>query len=100
MMQPGSFGPTTVGLSPDDRCNCARRPRAQRAGRYHRALPDGVASRLRRHLERAVLEQARIVQLLVQRVDVRKDALEMRIRTEGLASIIGELRQEGERKAA
>jgi hypothetical protein len=43
-------------------------------------------------------EQARIVQLLVERVDVRKDALEMRIRAEGLASIIGELRHQGEWK--
>ena len=37
-------------------------------------------------------EQARIVQLLVERVDVQEDALEMRIRTQGLASLIGELR--------
>jgi site-specific DNA recombinase len=45
-------------------------------------------------------EQARIVQLLVERVDVQKDALEVRIRAEGLASLIGELRQQGERMAA
>jgi hypothetical protein len=45
-------------------------------------------------------EQARIVQLLVERVDVREDALEVRIRAEGLASLIGELRQQGVRKAA
>jgi hypothetical protein len=44
-------------------------------------------------------EQARIVQLLVERVDVREDALEVRIRAEGLASLVGELRQ-GQRKAA
>jgi site-specific DNA recombinase len=44
-------------------------------------------------------EQARIVQLLVERLDVREGALEVRIRAEGLASLIGEL-QEGERKAA
>jgi site-specific DNA recombinase len=44
-------------------------------------------------------EQARTVQLLVERVDVREDALEVRIRAEGLASLVGELRQ-GERKAA
>jgi hypothetical protein len=42
-------------------------------------------------------EQARIVQLLVERVDVLEDALELR--AEGLTSLIGELRQ-GERKAA
>ena len=45
-------------------------------------------------------EQARIVQLLVERVDVQEDALEVRIRAEGLASLVGELRQQGERKAA
>jgi len=44
-------------------------------------------------------EQARIVQLLVERVDVREDALEVRIRAEGLASLIGELRQSDERTA-
>ena len=45
-------------------------------------------------------EQARIVQLLVERVDVRLDALEVRIRAEGLASLVGELQQPGERRAA
>ena len=45
-------------------------------------------------------EQARIVQLLVQRIDVRENALEVRIRAEGLASLVGELRQQGERMAA
>jgi site-specific DNA recombinase len=45
-------------------------------------------------------EQARLVQLLVERVDVREDALEVRIRAEGLASLVGELRQQDERKAA
>jgi site-specific DNA recombinase len=45
-------------------------------------------------------EQARIVQLLVERVDVQEDALEVRIRAEGLASLVGELRQQVERKAA
>jgi site-specific DNA recombinase len=44
-------------------------------------------------------EQARVVQLLVERVDVRGDALEVRIRAEGLASLVAELRQD-ERKAA
>jgi site-specific DNA recombinase len=39
-------------------------------------------------------EQARIVQLLVERVDVQEDALEVRIRAEGLASLVGELRQD------
>jgi hypothetical protein len=45
-------------------------------------------------------EQTRIVQLIVERVDVREDALEVRIRAEGLASQAAELRQQGERKAA
>jgi site-specific DNA recombinase len=45
-------------------------------------------------------EQARIVQLLVERIDVRADALEVRIRAEGLASLVGELRGQGERIAA
>jgi hypothetical protein len=45
-------------------------------------------------------EQARIVQLLVERVGVQEDALEVRIRAEGLASLVVELRQDGERTAA
>jgi site-specific DNA recombinase len=44
-------------------------------------------------------EQARIVQLLVERVDMQEDAVEVRIRAEGLASLVGEL-QQSERKAA
>jgi hypothetical protein len=35
----------------------------------------------------------------VERVDVREDVLEVRIRADGLASLLGELRQ-GESKAA
>jgi site-specific DNA recombinase len=45
-------------------------------------------------------QQARLVRLTVERVDVREDALEVRIRADGLASLIGELRQSGARKAA
>jgi site-specific DNA recombinase len=45
-------------------------------------------------------EQARIGQLLVERVDVQEDALEVRVRAEELASLVGELQQQGERKAA
>jgi hypothetical protein len=37
-------------------------------------------------------EQARIVQLLVERQEVQEDALEVRIRAEGIASFVGELR--------
>ena len=39
-------------------------------------------------------EQARIVRLLVERVDVRADGLEVRLRAEGLASLVAELRQQ------
>jgi site-specific DNA recombinase len=45
-------------------------------------------------------EQARIVQLLVERVDVQEDALGVRIRAEGLASLVGELQQQSARMAA
>jgi hypothetical protein len=45
-------------------------------------------------------EQARIVQLLVEQVDVQEEALEVRIRADGLATLVGELRQSGERQAA
>jgi hypothetical protein len=38
--------------------------------------------------------------LLVERVDVQENVLEVRIRAERLASLVGKLRQESERKAA
>jgi site-specific DNA recombinase len=38
-------------------------------------------------------EQARIVRLLVERIDVHVDGLEVRLRAEGLASLVAELRQ-------
>ena len=41
-------------------------------------------------------EQARIVQLLVERVDVREDALEVRSRAQGLASLVGEAQHSDE----
>ncbi len=41
-------------------------------------------------------EQARIVQLLVKQVDVHPDHAELQIRTEGLASLVAELREEQE----
>jgi DNA invertase Pin-like site-specific DNA recombinase len=47
------------------------------------------------------VEQARIIQLLVERVIVRLDGLEIRMRVEGIASVVGDLRrQEPERTAA
>jgi hypothetical protein len=37
---------------------------------------------------------------LVERVDIQEDALEVRVRAAGLAGLVGELRQQDERKAA
>jgi hypothetical protein len=46
-------------------------------------------------------EQARIVQLLVERIDVGSDSITVRIRTEGLASLASDLRRrDGTRVAA
>ena len=46
-------------------------------------------------------EQARILQLLVARVVVRLDSLEIRLRVEGISSVVEDLRrQESERTAA
>jgi hypothetical protein len=36
----------------------------------------------------------------VEQLDVQEDALEVRIRAEGLASLVAELRQQVERRAA
>jgi hypothetical protein len=36
----------------------------------------------------------------VEQLDVQEDALEVRVRTEGLVSLVAELRQQDERKAA
>jgi site-specific DNA recombinase len=38
-------------------------------------------------------EQARIVQLLVERVDIRPDSMNVRLRTEGLTKLVDELRE-------
>ena len=45
-------------------------------------------------------EQARIVQLLVERVDVGTDGLAIRLRTDGLASLVGELSQRPRERTA
>ena len=37
-------------------------------------------------------EQARMVQILVERVDVGLDGVDIRLRTEGLASLVADLR--------
>jgi site-specific DNA recombinase len=41
-------------------------------------------------------EQARIVQLLVERVDIDIDGISIRLRTEGIGSVVSELRQRPE----
>src|SRR5262249_36047646 len=48
------------------------------------------------------VEQARIVQLLVQRVDLKADGLELQLRTQGLGHVVEELGVIGEglRRAA
>ena len=61
---------------------------------------EGKAPRLSSGRPSVLAEQARVVQLLVERVDVQEDVLEVRIGTEGLVSLVGELRQDGERRAA
>ena len=45
-------------------------------------------------------EQARIVELLVERVDLQPDAIDLRLRIEGLTSLCGELRGSGARQDA
>ena len=45
-------------------------------------------------------EQARLVQLLVERVDVLEDRLELRLKAAGLASLVAELRPHNRRHAA
>jgi hypothetical protein len=74
----------------------------------------GLHSRRRRLLERSAVrvrtcgrssspaEQARIVQLLVERVDVARDRLIVSLRVDGLRSLVDELRgrQMAARRAA
>jgi hypothetical protein len=45
-------------------------------------------------------EQARLLQLLVERVDVQEDSLELRLKAAGLASLVAELRPHMQRPAA
>jgi site-specific DNA recombinase len=45
-------------------------------------------------------EQERIVQLLLERFDVQEEALEVRMRAEGLVSPVAEFRHRADRKAA
>jgi hypothetical protein len=45
-------------------------------------------------------EQAHLLQLLVERVDILEDGLELRLKATGLASLVGELRRHNRRQAA
>src|SRR6202040_2963742 len=45
-------------------------------------------------------EQARIVELLVERVDLQPDGIDLRLRVEGLSSLCSELRGTGEQQEA
>jgi site-specific DNA recombinase len=45
-------------------------------------------------------EQARLLQLLVERVDVLEEGLELRLKATGLASLVAELRPHNRRQAA
>jgi len=45
-------------------------------------------------------EQSRLLQLLVERVDILEDGLELRLKAAGLASLVAELRPHKPRQAA
>jgi hypothetical protein len=66
----------------------------------HRASSFGATLRFSCGRISVVPDQARIVQLLIERVDVQENALEVWIKAEGLVHLVGELRQQGERRAA
>jgi hypothetical protein len=65
-----------------------------------RRVTGGALPRVSSRCASSPAEQARIVQVLVERVDVQEEALEVRIRAEGLASLVAELRQHDEERAA
>jgi hypothetical protein len=72
------------------------------------AMPDLTEADVRDALERFdalcnelfPAEQARIVQLLVERVDVGESGLDIRLRTDGLVSLVRDLGASDERRAA
>ena len=66
---------------------------ARRAGRHHRGRGAGgvAGSSTRLWDELFPAEQARIVQLLVERVDVRMHGVEVRLRPNGLAGLVREV---------
>lgn len=45
-------------------------------------------------------EQARIVQLLVERVDVKTEGIDIKLRVEGLTTLLGELQSVTDRQEA
>ena len=90
-------GPETAVRARADRADLGHRQAGQRRDREVTVLLADFATVWN---ELFPVEQARIVQLLVERVDVQEHELEVRMRVEGLASLVGELRQQGERKAA
>jgi hypothetical protein len=69
------------------RCRCALR----RHDGSSQPLGNGAAAVLIRGLS-ALVEQARIIQLLVARVVVRLDGLEISLRVEGITSVLKDLR--------
>jgi DNA invertase Pin-like site-specific DNA recombinase len=68
-------------------------------------LPEATVREALEHLdplweELFPAEQARIVQLLVQRIDLKSDGLELQLRTQGLGHVVNELGAIGFRQAA
>ncbi len=66
------------------------------------SIPEGEVAEALRRLdplwnELFPAEQARIVQLLVERIDLSEQSAEIRIRTEGLASVVGDLSLQAEK---
>ena len=51
-------------------------------------------------IKRSLAEKRRIIQLLVERVDVDVDCISIRLRTEGMASLVSELQHRPEHRRA
>ena len=51
-------------------------------------------------IKRSLAEKRRIIQLLVERVDVDVDCISIRLRTEGMTSLVAELQQRPEHRRA
>ena len=83
-------GAAALDHARDDRANLGRHK-----GRAGGARGSGPARRLRLLVGRTVPGGAgAVLKLLVERVDVQADGLEVRLRAEGLASLVAELRQQ------